>query len=415
VKQRAATLLLVIGALVVFYALFFPKPGGLDNSAPLPLSTENGPDGLAGLRQWLLLAHVPVASLRERYDRLDRLTPAGTGNVLITSLPQRLPMNTPETAALGRWVERGNTLLVLAALDDTPRWAAGAGAELLAELARMTRFDFFQRDASRSASLRSLLGSSTLVAQPRGQHPLLMGVHEVQDVSALPAARWIGSPAAGAAALAIAERRAARADQRDALVWVAPRLAGQEIVCAFAAAFSNAQIAQADNARLLANIIAWSRAPAGRVIFDDAHQGLVDFYDPQAFFSDPRLHDTLWWILLLWLVWVLGSQTLRSQEGVLRPVDETALIEASGRFYGAQVSAHEAATRLLANFFDEIHRRLRQAQDGSPPWQWLAEQSAVAPATLAALRDCHARLQAGGRVNPGYVQNLLAQIRRSIE
>jgi Domain of unknown function (DUF4350) len=414
-KQRAVTLLLVIGALVVFYALFFPKPGGLDNAAPPPLSTENGPDGLAGMRQWLVLAHIPVASLRERYEGLDRLTPAGTGNVLITSLPQRLPMNTPEAQALGRWVERGNTLVVLAALDDTPRWAAGAGPELIAELARITRFDFFLRDTSRAASLRSLFGSSTLLVQPRGRHPLLMGVHEVRDVSALPAARWIGSPAAGAAALAIAERRATRADERDALVWVEPRLAGQEIVCAFAAAFSNAQIAQADNARLLANIIAWSRAPAGRVIFDDAHQGLVDFYDPQAFFSDPRLHDTLWWILLLWLVWVLGSQTLRNQEGVARPVDETALIEASGRFYSAQVSTHEAARRLLTNFFDEVHRRLRQTQDGSPPWEWLATQSAVAPATLAALRECQARLAAGGRVNLWQVQNLLAQIRRSIE
>lgn len=413
-KQRAATLLLAIGALVVFYALFFPKPGALQNSAPLPLSTESGPDGLAGVRQWLLLAHIPVQSLRERYEQLDRGATAASGNVLITSLPQRLPMNTPEAAALAHWVERGNTLLVLAALEDTPRWAAGGGPQVIAELARMTRFDFSLRPSERADSLRSLLGPTTLIVQPRGRHPLLSGVHEVEDVSALPAPRWSGVPLPGGGALAIGERRAARADQRDPLVWVAPRSAGQEIVCAFAAAFSNAQLARADNARLLANIIAWSRAPTGRVIFDDAHQGLVDFYDPQAFFADPRLHATLWWILLLWFVWALGSQTLRSQQEVFRAVDETALIEASGHFYSARVATPEAARRLLANFFDEIHRRLRQAQDGSAPWEWLAAQSAVAPAALAALRECAAHLAAGERVSLWRVQNLLAQIRRSI-
>lgn len=413
-KQRATTLLLVIGALVVFYALFFPKPGAPSDSAPPPLSTEGGPDGLAGMRQWLQLAHIPVESLRLRYDQLDRGAAASRGNVLITSLPQRLPMNTAEAAALARWVERGNTLLVLAALEDTPRWAAGAGPQMITELARMTRFEFSVRPSERADPMRALLGSTTLIVQPRGEHPLLAGVHEVQDVSALPAARWSGVPFPGAGALAIAERRAAQADQRDPLVWVAPRGAGQEIVCAFAAAFSNAQLAHADNARLLANMIAWSRAPAGRVIFDDAHQGLVSFYDPQAFFADPRLHASLWWILLLWFVWVLGSQTLRSQGGVLRPVDETALIEASARFFSASVPPAQAARRLLTNFFDEIHGRLRQPRDGSPPWEWLAAQSALSPASLAALRDVHARIAAGERVSLWRVQNLLAQIRRSI-
>ncbi len=411
-RQRAATLLLVLGALAVFYALFFPKPASSGNSAPPPLSTESGPDGLAGAWQWLRLERVPVVSLRERYDQLERIAGVGTGNVLIVSLPQRLPMNRGEAEALSRWIERGNTLLVLAALDDTPRWASGAGPRLLADLMGITHFTFTLRPSSPAENLRSLAGSTTLLIEPRGSHPLLAGVQRVQDVSELPASHWIGTPSPGTTALAIAQQQAP--DVRDAVMWIAPRRAGQEIVCAFAAAFSNAQIDHADNARLLANIIAWSRASAGRVIFDDAHQGLVDFYDPRAFFADPRLHATLWWILGMWFVWVLGSQALRSRQVAWRPVDETALIDASGRFFSVRVSGGEAARGLLKNFFDDIHRRLRQAQDGTPPWEWLAAQAAVTPAALARLRESEATVAAGKRVSLTRLHNLLVRIRRSI-
>jgi len=410
-RQRAVTVLLVVGALAVFYALFFPKPASPGGAAP-PLSTESGPEGLAGAWQWLRLTHIPVQSLRARYDQLDRFGGAGTGNVLIASLPQRLPMNRAEGYALGRWVERGNTLVVLAALDDTPRWASAAGPQLLAELARMTRFSFAVREPTRVQTLRSLAGPTTLRIVPLGRSALLAGVQRVEDVSQLPASIWVGAPGPGMTALAIAARQAPGA--RDAVMWVAPRRAGLQIVCAFAAAFSNGQIDHADNARLLANIIAWSRSPTGRVIFDDAHQGLVNFYDPQAFFADPRLHATLWWILGMWLVWVLGSQALRSRPGAWRPVDETALIDASGRFFSARVSGEEAARGLLRNFFDEIHRRLRQAQDGTPPWEWLASQPAVPPAALAALREREARVAAGERVSLTRLHNLLARLRRSI-
>ena len=43
------------------------------------------------------------------------------------------------------------------------------------------------------------------------------------------------------------------------------------------------------------------------MIIDDAHQGLVSFYDPDKFFGDSRLHRTLLWLLGLWLVFVLGT------------------------------------------------------------------------------------------------------------
>ncbi len=165
----------------------------------------------------------------------------------------------------------------------------------------------------------------------------------------------------------------------------------------------------------MANIIAWSRAPDGRVLFDDAHQGLVSFYDPHAFFADARLHHSLLWILALWVLWVLGSQPLRVQQQPWMPLDETRLVEAGGRFYSRHVPAAAAARALLENFFNELRRRLHQSEDGTPPWDWLATQPRISPQDLEALQRYHQRASADEKVDLARLQNLLAEVRRSIE
>ncbi len=50
----------------------------------------------------------------------------------------------------------------------------------------------------------------------------------------------------------------------------------------------------------------------GVVLFDDLRQGLSANYDPARFYRDPRLFKTLFIVLGLWLVWVLGSTRLRA-------------------------------------------------------------------------------------------------------
>ncbi len=409
-RSRLIALGLAAAALLIFYALLFPKPGGA--AAELPVSTDTGPDGLAAAWSWMHAAKIPVFALRQRYDGRDGLS-GGTGNLLITTLPQHLPMSAAEQSLLDRWIARGNTVLILAALDDTPRWSVTGDEGLRGVLSGLAGFRFSVHTDPSHAALPALVGSTTTL-EPVGRHALLTDVHRLRDESALPASHWIGQPDADSGALAIAQRQAPGPDERDAVLWVEPHGAGQVILSAFAAPFSNAQIDQADNAQLLANIIAWSRAPSGRVIFDDAHQGVVDSYDPHAFYADPRLHHSVEWLLLLWLVWVLGSQPLRSRQIAWTPVDEIALVEAAGRFFSGRVPPREAAHRLLQNFFSEIHRRLRQPADGTPPWEWLAAQPGVPPDRYAALRDHAARVQGHARVSLRRLQNLLSQLRRSI-
>jgi hypothetical protein len=255
-------------------------------------------------------------------------------------------------------------------------------------------------------SLSALLGPAVISFMPRGAHALLSEVRNLRAVSALPASRWQLLAQDGVMPLTLAQR----SDNLDPVLWLIRAGQGQIILCALATPFSNRQIALANNARLLSNIIGWSRAAQGSVIFDDAHQGLVAFYDPRAFFNDPRLHRTLWWIVLLWLAFVLGPLPLGSAYSAWRPVDESALIEASGRFYSAAVAPLDAARRLFENFFNGLRRRLGLAANGEPLWDWLDAQAGVSSRERTLLQSMFARVHAGERVDLTRLHNLLSEL-----
>ena len=408
-KERLQTLGFAVGALLCFYVLFVPKsPSAPDQSKPL--STDSGADGYQVLWRWLSQEHIPVASLRERYDRITdvALSPAAFGNVLIVTLPSELPFQAAEWAALDRWTAAGNTLLVLAAMDDTPRWAQGRDPRTALQRISGLRFDAdrSQGKETQAQQLRDWLAPRPISFEPQGQHALLRGVASLYAVSDLPTASWLAHPLDLNPALAIARRP----DRDQSVLWLKRKGSGQIIVCAFATPFSDRAITQADNARLLSNIIAWTRAPAGRVIFDDAHQGLVSFYDPAHFFADPRLHRTLWWVLILWLVFVLGPQRLRSAGDSWHAVDETALLEASGRFYTATVDPADARRTLFENFFNGLRRRIGWAQNGEPVWEWLNLQAAITAAQRSELQDLYARVCAQQRVSLPRLHNFLIRL-----
>jgi hypothetical protein len=418
VKQRAVTLALAVAAFALFYALLFPKPITIIQPTSLPLSTDSGEDGQLAAWRWLQAEGIPVVSLRQRYDRLgsNSIGGAARGNVLITVMPHRLSARAEEWQPLAHWVEQGNTLLVMAALDDTPRWALGSESNFLAELQRATHMTFLVKNEQKATpsetqqvrdSLSALLEPAVMPIIPRGTHPLLAEVRNLRAVSDLPASRWLAQSDDGSVALTLAQR----ADTLDPVLWLRHEGDGQIIVCAVVSPFANREIALANNARLLSNIIGWSRAPQGKVLFDDAHQGLVDFYDPQAFFHDPRLHRTLGWSVLLWLAFVLGPLRLGSAYSPWRPVDESALIDASGRFYSAAVAPLAAARRLFENFFDELRRRLGLAENGEPLWGWLDTQAGFSSRERTQLQSMFARVYAGERVDLTRLHNLLCELR----
>jgi hypothetical protein len=412
-------LALALAALALFYALLLPKPYSGAAAASEPLSTDANDDGELLLWRWLQAEHIAVVSLRSRYDQLSAATisDASPGNLLITVMPHRLAVRPVEWQALQQWIERGNTVLVLAALEDTPRWTLGAGATFMDELRQLTQLSFSVLPVKASTApatqaqvreqFRELLGGNEINAIPRGEQALLNGVRHLRADSDLPASRWQAVPQDDVLPLAIAQRAGG---QFEPVLWLLRAGEGQLIVCSLATLLSNREIVQAQNARLLSNIVAWARGERGRVIFDDAHQGLVDYYDPKAFFGDPRLHRTLWWIVLLWLAFVLGPLPAFRAHSVWQPVDETALIAASGRFYSGVVAPPAAARRLLENFFDALRRRLRLTENGEPLWDWLSAQATVSLAQRTRLQQLYAAVCAEERVDLRRLQNLLSEL-----
>lgn len=415
-RERLVVLGLAAGALALFYALFFPKPRMAAFELPdgLPLSTDSRPDGYLAVWQWLARERIPRVSLRLRYDRMGSLLARPSGNVLLVTMPQRVMPREAELKALENWVARGNTLLIVAALDDRPWWAIGTSDALMPQrLRRLTGLHFSLPAGTGSLVAGSAVGK--LEIRPNGKFPLLTAVRRLETASYL-SRPWRAGSVDERLPLALASR----SDHGGPVIWAERSGAGQVVLCAVATLFSNAGVLRADNAQLLANIIAWSRGPGGAVVFDDAHQGLTAFYDAKAFFADPRLHATLGWLVVLWLAFVLGSQPLRPGGRERQRVDEASYVEASARYLAAVVRPAEAAQRLIEDFLQWLRARLRlePGSAGEPAlavWEWLESQPAVSAAERRELQASYAGACAGGRIDLTRLQNLLARLRRNLE
>src|SRR6202000_533831 len=104
---------------------------------------ERGGNGYHAAMRWLDAEHIRTISLRDRYDKLARKMPlAASGNILIVTLPATAVFKTEEFRPLDHWVRAGNTLLVLAALSDTPEWAFSFGGMTSGDLNLLTGLEF---------------------------------------------------------------------------------------------------------------------------------------------------------------------------------------------------------------------------------------------------------------------------------
>jgi hypothetical protein len=437
-KERLTTLLLAVAALALFYVFFFPKPTAADQDTALPLSTEEAADGYQALWRWLHAHGIAVATLRQPYTELASATSAlrASGNLLITTMPHRVVARSAELNALDEWIDKGNTLLVMAALDDTPQWAITADESFLRNLGRVTRIQFDSRNpaakrekganidtdpaAESGFKLGDLLKSlepQRILIDPQGSHPLFDGVHTILAVSEFPASHWLATPMDASPVLEIG-RREADANLRlgaDPAIWLKPQEKGQILVFSVASPFTNRVIADMDNARLFSNIVAWSVRSGGTVVFDDAHQGAVSYYDAKAFFRDPRLHRTLLWILAIWLVFVLGSQRLRPAAESWNPADVTAFIGVTGGFFASTLTRGGAAQQLFHNFFNAVRRDFQLPEDGSPIWERLEEDARVDSTALIRLRRLYDKTRSGKDVDLVQLHNMLTRLQGTLE
>ena len=425
------TLVCALGALGLFLALFLrgDDVGGRRGNVPGPTSEERRGNGYHGAMMWLDEARVRTISVRERFDQWLAQHPAvaPSGNLLIVTLPVETPFRTEELRPLESWVRAGNTLLVMAALDDQPDWAFALGRPVAGDLSLLTGLEI---EVARAAGSRAaadgqgaiagrhssadvgerIAETAQAYAQPRkvalvpnGAHEYFSGVGTVVALSDYPAQIWAVKVPYDGFALELAHERATG----QGALWTRSVGRGRIMVSGLGSMFTNRALGLADNAKLLANIVGVAVGPKGVVLFDDLHQGLSAAYDPAKLYSDSRLYATVGILAAVWLCWVLGSTQLRLPGTRDSAPREAELVQVTGTFLARVLTADAGAMGLFEHFF----RRLGRDKD-APPWDLLEARPAVAAAEVRQLQRWYADARAARAVPLRDLHNLIVKIDR---
>ncbi|HKY72636.1 MAG TPA: DUF4350 domain-containing protein [Nitrospira sp.] len=427
-KDRFITLLGGMAALYVVIVLFIHPQPPEATKLSLPVSSDSGEYGLLGLVRWIEQGGVPVKALRRRYDTLVRdATLPRTGNLLVLSLPQRMPARERERDLLKEWVERGNHLLILAAGNDRPQWSL-TGNDSLETMLNDLGFGFVptkQSDKSPSARLpeKKKSGQRTPIAffdqltsihrqlSPQGGHPLLRDLRQVEVTA------FSGSPPLVDLVPTNKDLRTTFVLLRDAesgapVFWEIRTEGGLAWISSYADLFGNISLGRQDNGHLIANLITAFVAPGASVILDDMHQGVSDLYDPEAFFTDPRLHHTLWFLVAFWFLYLFGRAgrlaPLQVRPSPPRTVD---FVRALGGFFARRVSPTVVGQQLMANFFNEIRARHRLPLNGRPVWDLLDRSPRANSKQVEKLRMVFSDLGKGRTPNLIAMTNIIQDLR----
>jgi hypothetical protein len=424
-RDRLITLLGALLALAIVYALFFQRPG--ERPVTKPLSTEAGRNGYLALWNWLEREHVRVVSLRNRYATLrDDESLRKGGNVLIVTMPFRTPLRQSEIAPLQGWLLDGNTVLLLAALDDSPEWLQLADQTgFRADLSALTGLRFTSpREEAAAASpggrrapspvaqmARPPIAARTpLELKPAVDHPLLAGVGALHAYSDDPSELWSLRPDASRLVLRLATESSSG---NDAL-WERPYGSGKIIVAASGSLLANRNIGEGGARELVRNILRYRLGAGGAVIFDDMHQGLSSLYDAAALLRDARLRYTVWFVLAAWLVYVLGTSNRLAPPRAPRSVPKQGdFVAAAGGFMARRLDRSAAGRLLLDEWLDEV-RRARGLRRGAPLWPELEATPTLARGVYEELHAYDRTLASGGAVDLVQLHNTLLKAREGI-
>jgi hypothetical protein len=423
-KERLVTLGAALGAFALFVAVFLQSGGGiLRGDLPRPASSERRAEGYSAARSWLESEGVRVVPLRERLDTLaGRGDLSATGNLLIVTLPGVTGFSSAELKALDRWVRTGNALLVVAALADAPDWAQARAGLTPGDINLLTGLSFepLAVRTPRAIAARTRRSSEGFATEPamlvaNGEQAYLRNVHRAVALSDPSADRapepWTLKIPYGGFALELAHDRASGAG----VLWTRPLGAGRIIVSDVGSLFTNRTLGLADNAQLLANLVAATVAAGGSVIFDDLRQGVGAVYDPARFYHDPRLYGTVGILLALWLAWVLGATRLRARDPSPAAPRESELLNATGGLLARVVRSDEAARRLLEHFLSTVSPgRCALPDDDAQRWDYLEHHPRLRAADIGRLKRWYADARAGRRVPLKRVHELIGRTERRL-
>jgi hypothetical protein len=332
-------------------------------------------------------------------------------------MPHLDPPNRDEMNALLDWVSEGNTLVILAGLNDTPRWTSSAitssfGYEFayltsLNAKIRLAESDGGDHEAEPAAPAAPEPHQFTIEALPGNW--LTDAVGEIEAISDLPTGAWDIEPDEGARAYVIAR---SPAEDVDALL-VANLGKGALVVSTFASIWQNSMLGRRDNRRLVINLLRHHLGPGGSVVFDDYHQGLTKNYDARAFFTDPRLAWTAALMLGFWLLYAIFSESrLGRPSAAGGGSSHTDFVQTLGTFLARKVSPNDAGLRLVDNFLAHVRPHLAAGPESSI-WQRVVAAPRMDAALADALRRDHEALRAGRTVDLKRLQFRISLARRA--
>jgi len=364
-------------------------------------------------------------------------------------LPGMDVFRTDEYAALDKWVRRGNTLLINAALLDQPGWAVGRESGTVVEVESLTALEFETPEGResrldptplaqrvREADERDRIADEEqeeddieevapfseewqppekIVLTATGPHALLAGVRTLAMETDYKPEEWSLRMPYDNFVLTLARTRNGEGALFEQRVG-----AGRILLFAAGSLFTNRALGNDDNAQLVANIVSTCVAPGGVVLFDDLRQGLAASYDPARFYRDPRLYKTMFIALALWLAWVLGGTRLRAPAIERHDPSEAALVRHAGELIARTVAPWQQALRLFDHFFTGVARAARGANalrgaERGELWQWLERHAAILPQELDQLKSWYADAHAMRRLPLVSLQNLLDNLERRIK
>ena len=434
-NDRAMTLAGGLISVVLIIGLLVPQGGTNLRDVSLPTSEDRGMLGLYGLKAWLESNNIPTRSLRARYQAL-LLDPdlADNGNLIVINQPAITAPNRAELEALNGWLSEGNYALILTARQDMPDWVktqisqdqpvlAALGLEFNSlknndqEQDDTTETDESQVRKDLSVARSVLTGEdrkpSTLL--PILTHPVLKGVESIAsqrsvifDQTSLALEGTTGSRYT----LPLLTRSQAEGHA----FWSFRHGNGGGWVSSQPDLFGNHTLGLADNARLFNNLINHALSENGVVIFDDMHLGLSDLYDAENFFSDQRLHHTLWFIGLFWLVYLIGySNRLAPVKPSQKRHSSIEFVEAMAGYFARRIKPLNTARSLLEQFHSEVRHFYRQPYTEVPVTQLLRNYSPVREKDLRTLDTLSKKITDNKSVNLIQLTRTIDRIKRMMK